>query len=104
LGHRSPQPETIALRVLPILLIVTQFLQQRMTPSPGMDPTQQKMMLIMPLFLLCVLLLRFGTGYYTGNWQSRGNPPAGGAESTHAISAVVRLKRASQKEMTLTGN
>jgi YidC/Oxa1 family membrane protein insertase len=45
------QPETIALRVLPILLIVTQFLQQRMTPSPGMDPTQQKMMLIMPLFL-----------------------------------------------------
>src|SRR5882724_1601598 len=31
------QPETIALRVLPILLIVTQFLQQRMTPSPGMD-------------------------------------------------------------------
>ncbi len=45
------QPETIALRVLPILLIVTQFLQQKMTPSPGMDPTQQKMMLIMPLFL-----------------------------------------------------
>jgi len=45
------QPETIALRVLPILLIVTQFLQQKMTPSPGMDPTQQKMMMIMPLFL-----------------------------------------------------
>lgn len=45
------QPETLALRVLPILLIVTQFLQQKITPTPGMDPTQQKMMYIMPLFL-----------------------------------------------------
>jgi YidC/Oxa1 family membrane protein insertase len=45
------QPETLSLRVLPVLLIITQFLQQKMTPSPGMDPSQQKMMLIMPLFL-----------------------------------------------------
>jgi YidC/Oxa1 family membrane protein insertase len=45
------QPETIAIRALPILLIVTQFISQKMTPSPGMDPTQQKMMLIMPLAL-----------------------------------------------------
>jgi YidC/Oxa1 family membrane protein insertase len=45
------QPETLALRILPILLIVTQFLQQKITPTPGMDPTQQKMMYIMPLFL-----------------------------------------------------
>jgi YidC/Oxa1 family membrane protein insertase len=49
--HDLSQPEAIAIRILPILLIVTQFLQQKMTPSPGMDPTQQKMMLIMPLFL-----------------------------------------------------
>jgi YidC/Oxa1 family membrane protein insertase len=45
------QPETIALRVLPVLLIVTQFLSQKMTPTPGADPSQQKMMMIMPLFL-----------------------------------------------------
>ena len=45
------QPETLAIRILPILLIVTQFLSQKMTPSPGMDPTQQKMMMIMPLAL-----------------------------------------------------
>jgi len=38
------QPETIALRVLPILLIVTQFLQQRIDAQPRQDPTQQKMM------------------------------------------------------------
>jgi YidC/Oxa1 family membrane protein insertase len=42
------QPE--ALHLLTILLIVTQFLSQKMTPSPGMDPAQQKMMMIMPLF------------------------------------------------------
>jgi YidC/Oxa1 family membrane protein insertase len=39
------------IRLLPLLLIVTQFLQQKMTPSPGMDPAQQKMMLVMPLVL-----------------------------------------------------
>ncbi|MEI9812579.1 MAG: membrane protein insertase YidC [Acidobacteriota bacterium] len=43
------QPETLALRMLPILLVVTQFLSQKMTPSPGADPTQQKMMMFMPL-------------------------------------------------------
>jgi YidC/Oxa1 family membrane protein insertase len=45
------QPELFAIRVLPIVLIVTQFLQQKMTPNPGMDPAQQKMMLLMPLGL-----------------------------------------------------
>lgn len=42
------QPETLAIKVLPVLLVITQFAMQKMTPSPGMDPTQQKMMLIMP--------------------------------------------------------
>jgi len=46
------RPETIAIRLLPIILIATQFVQQKMTPpTPGMDPTQQKMMMIMPLAL-----------------------------------------------------
>ncbi|MEO8097631.1 MAG: membrane protein insertase YidC [Acidobacteriota bacterium] len=43
------QPEHLALRVLPLLLVVTQFISQKMTPSPGMDPAQQKIMLFMPL-------------------------------------------------------
>jgi YidC/Oxa1 family membrane protein insertase len=42
--------QTESLHLLTILLIVTQFLSQKMTPSPGMDPAQQKMMMIMPLF------------------------------------------------------
>ena len=46
------RPETLPIRLLPVLLIVTQFLTQKMTPaSPGVDPTQQKMMMIMPLAL-----------------------------------------------------
>ena len=49
--HDLSQPETLAIRVLPVLLIVTQFLSQKMTPSPGVDPSQQKMMMFMPLVL-----------------------------------------------------
>jgi YidC/Oxa1 family membrane protein insertase len=45
------QPESLAIHVLPLILTATQFLTQKMTPSPGVDPTQQKMMLIMPLVL-----------------------------------------------------
>jgi YidC/Oxa1 family membrane protein insertase len=43
------QPETIPIRILPVLMVVTQFLLQKMTPSAGMDPQQQKIMLFMPL-------------------------------------------------------
>jgi YidC/Oxa1 family membrane protein insertase len=45
------QQESLAIHVLPIILIATQFLTQKMSPSPGVDPTQQKMMLVMPLVL-----------------------------------------------------
>ncbi|HET9698819.1 MAG TPA: membrane protein insertase YidC [Terriglobales bacterium] len=38
--------------ILPILIVITTFLVQRMTPQGGMDPQQQKMMnLMMPLML-----------------------------------------------------
>jgi YidC/Oxa1 family membrane protein insertase len=43
------QPETMAIRMLPLLLVITQFMSQKMTPTPGADPTQQKMMMLMPL-------------------------------------------------------
>jgi YidC/Oxa1 family membrane protein insertase len=44
----SPDPYYI----LPIAVIVTMLLTQRMTPQAGMDPQQQKMMnLMMPLML-----------------------------------------------------
>jgi len=43
------QPETLAIRILPVVMIVTQFIMQKMMPAPGVDPNQQKMMLFMPL-------------------------------------------------------
>jgi YidC/Oxa1 family membrane protein insertase len=50
--HDLSQPETLAIRVLPVLLIATQYLQQKMTPQPGVDPSQQKtMMMLMPAMM-----------------------------------------------------
>jgi YidC/Oxa1 family membrane protein insertase len=43
------QPEHLPIRILPIAMIVSQFVMQKMTPTATTDPTQQKMMLIMPL-------------------------------------------------------
>ena len=49
--HDLSQPETLPIRMLPVILIITQFLTQKMTPTPGADPNQQKMMMFMPLVL-----------------------------------------------------
>jgi len=44
------QHETIPIHILPIAMIVTQFIQQKMTPTQaGGDPAQQKIMQFMPL-------------------------------------------------------
>ena len=45
------QPETIAIRVLPLLMLGTQFWLQKMTPNASMDPSQAKMMMFMPLMM-----------------------------------------------------
>ena len=43
-------PESLPIHLLPIILIATQFFQQKLTPAAGVDPNQQKMMMAMPLF------------------------------------------------------
>jgi YidC/Oxa1 family membrane protein insertase len=43
------QPEHLAIRILPVAMVVAQFVMQQMTPTPGADPNQQKMMMFMPL-------------------------------------------------------
>jgi YidC/Oxa1 family membrane protein insertase len=44
------QAETLAIHLLPIIMVVSQFVMQKMTPTPtGGDPSQQKMMQFMPL-------------------------------------------------------
>jgi len=46
------QPETLAIHILPIVMIATQFFMQKMTPTaPSADPNQQRMMLMMPLIM-----------------------------------------------------
>jgi YidC/Oxa1 family membrane protein insertase len=44
------RPEAWAIHILPIAMIVSQFVQQKMTPTqPGADPSQQKVMQFMPI-------------------------------------------------------
>ncbi len=54
------QPEQLPIHLLPVIMIVTQFFMQKMTPNPTMDPTQAKMMLFMPLMF----------GFFFYNMQS----------------------------------
>ena len=44
-------PEHLAIRILPIAMIATQFFVQKMTPSTSVDPNQQRMLLMMPLIM-----------------------------------------------------
>lgn len=63
-------PEALPIHLLPIILIVTQFAMQRMTPQAGVDPSQQKMMALMPL-MFGVFFYSLPSGlvlyYLTGN-------------------------------------
>jgi len=43
------QPEQLPIRILPTVMVGTQFVLQRMTPNPSADPSQQRMMMFMPL-------------------------------------------------------
>jgi YidC/Oxa1 family membrane protein insertase len=43
------EPEQIPIRILPIAMIISQFIMQKMTPTTMSDPTQQRMMMLMPL-------------------------------------------------------
>jgi YidC/Oxa1 family membrane protein insertase len=44
------RPEALAIHILPVAMIISQFVQQKMTPTqPGADPAQQKVMMLMPV-------------------------------------------------------
>jgi YidC/Oxa1 family membrane protein insertase len=63
----TPDPKYI----LPILIIVTMLVVQLITPSPGMDPAQRKMMAIMMPAIFGFTMLHFASGlalyWGTGN-------------------------------------
>ncbi|MEE8177310.1 MAG: membrane protein insertase YidC [Acidobacteriota bacterium] len=45
-------PESFSIKVLPLLMCGTQFLLQKMSPATSPDPTQQKIMMFMPVMFL----------------------------------------------------
>jgi YidC/Oxa1 family membrane protein insertase len=45
------QPEHLPIRILPIAMVISQFIMQKMTPSTTMDPNQQRVMMLMPLMM-----------------------------------------------------
>jgi len=99
----APDP----LHILPALIIVTMFLVQFITPSPGMDPTQRRMMaIVMPVFM-GFILWHYASGlalyWITGNIinlaiQVAINQSSMGKEM-HAIAA-----RRAQKKGNAPGN
>ncbi len=52
---------TIPIRLLPLLMGISMFAQQKLSPTGGMDPTQQKMMMFLPL-IFTFMFWGFPTG------------------------------------------
>ncbi len=52
---------TLPIRLLPLLMGISMFVQQKMTPSGGMDPAQQKVMLLLPV-IFTFMFWGFPTG------------------------------------------
>jgi YidC/Oxa1 family membrane protein insertase len=69
------QPEPWQLKALPLIMIASQFIMQKMTPQPAGDPAQQKMMMLMPL-MFGFMFYNFPSGlvlyYLTSNLVSMG--------------------------------
>lgn len=96
------------LHILPLLIIVTMFLVQFITPAPGMDPTQRRMMAIMMPAIMGFTLWHFASGlalyWITGNiigliMQLSINKSKLGQEM-HEIA----LKRAAKKKGSVTAS
>ena len=74
--------------ILPIAIVVTMFVMQRMTPQAGMDPAQQKMMNIMMPGMMGFMSwnLPAGLGLYwcggPGDWDR-----AAGGDESHVAGA-----------------
>jgi YidC/Oxa1 family membrane protein insertase len=69
------QPEHLAIKILPIVMIVSQFVMQKMTPQANADPAQAKMMMFMPL-VFGFMFYNFPSGlvlyYLTSNLVNMG--------------------------------
>ncbi len=65
------QPETTFIRFLPVGMLVTQVILQKMTPVASPDPSQQRLMMVMMPVMLTVLFYSASSGlvlyWLTGN-------------------------------------
>jgi YidC/Oxa1 family membrane protein insertase len=52
----------LPVRLLPLIMGGTMFLQQRITPQPAMDPTQARMMMTMMPIVMTVVFYQFASG------------------------------------------
>jgi YidC/Oxa1 family membrane protein insertase len=66
--HDLSSPELGLLRLLPIGLVVSMLITQKMTPQAGMDPAQQRMMTVMMPLMMGFIFWNLAAGlnlYYT---------------------------------------
>ncbi len=103
----APDP----LHILPIIIIVSMFLVQYITPSPGMDPTQRRMMAIMmPVFFGFMLwhyasglALYWGTGNIINLALQVGINRSSMGKEMHAIAARRAAKKGESGARTIQG-
>jgi YidC/Oxa1 family membrane protein insertase len=103
----APDPRYI----LPILIILSMFLTQYITPSPGMDPAQRRMMaFIMPVFFGFMLLhyasglaLYWGTSNIIQLSMQLGINQSSMGKEMHAIAAKRAAKKTGVKSKTIQG-
>jgi YidC/Oxa1 family membrane protein insertase len=103
----TPDP----LHILPVLIIITMFFTQYITPSPGMDPAQRRMMAFMMPLIFGFMLLQYASGlslyWGTSNLinlllQIAINQSHYGKEM-HAIAAKRAAKKAGGSGRTIQG-
>jgi YidC/Oxa1 family membrane protein insertase len=103
----APDP----LHILPILIIVTMFLTQYITPSPGMDASQRRMMAIMmPVFFGFMLwhyasglALYWGTSNVINLAMQIGINQSSVGKEMHAIASKRAAKKAGANPKTIQG-
>ena len=98
------QPEHLPIRILPIAMILSQFVMQKMTPTTSTDPTQQRMMMLMPLIfgfmfygLSSGLVLYWLTGNLVGILQQWFFNRLGGPAPAPAAPPQVKSRKKARK-------
>jgi len=98
-----------ALHILPILIIGSMFLTQYITPSPGMDPAQRRMMaFMMPVFFGFILwhyasglALYWGTSNIINLALQLGINQSPMGKEMHAIAAKRAMKKSGVNPKTI---